>query len=340
MSGQTVSLRKILTRFLNNMLVRTVILPSVFTSISEKETSFYRLVINLLINLEKNGLILTDEQEYIQKVIISGIGNWPQKYRKQAQVVLKRLKEKNRFVNVSIKNESKLSCITKPCNYCINLALDYCPTAVMTRQECYLCAKKHLEIVNTVKVVDIVEDSISDFFPNDYVLRKGEWTQQKFEQKILIPLLRDAKNVKIYDRYIGRSIFTPSSTKYKLVLEWILDVFLRERGSKFKGVFEVYGGVGIGIRKNQIPTAVSKLRDLENELQKKYPNFQLFIKKENPEKQMLHDRYLITDQVAVSLGRGFNLLDGKNHKLVQDTNINYCSEPGKIEQHVRTLPNL
>lgn len=323
------------------MLVRTVILPSIFTSIPENQPSLYRLVINLLITLEeKNGLILVDNHEYIQKVLFSGIGKWPQKYRKEAQVLLKRLKEKNRFVEMSIKNESQLTCAKKNCYHCIKIALDYCPTAVMTRQECFSCAKKHLALVNTVKVVDIVEDSISDLFPSDYVLKKGEWTQQEFEENILIPLLRDAKNVKIFDRYIGRSILEPNAAKYKLVLEWIIDVFLRERGSKFKGVFEVYGGVGIGMSKKKIQDAVDKLHNLETELQKKHPDFRLILKKETSQSPMHHDRFLITNQVAVSFGRGFNLLDGKNHKLVQDTNINYCSDPGKIEQAVRTLPTL
>jgi hypothetical protein len=323
------------------MLVRTVILPSVFTSIPENQPSLYRIVINLLLTLEeKNGLILVDDHESIQKFLIAGIGKWPQKYRKEAQVVLKRLNSKNRFVKVSIKSESQLTCDKKPCYHCIKIALDYCPTAVITRQECYLCATQHLALVNTVKVVDIVEDSISNLFPSDYVLKKGEWNQQEFEQNILVPLLRDAKNVKIFDRYIGRSILKPNAAKYKLTLEWIFDVFLQERGSKFKGVFEVYGGVGIDISKKEIPIAVDQLRNLETELQKKHPDFTLIIKKETQKSQMHHDRFLITDQVAVSFGRGFNLLDGSSPKLVQDISIAYCSEPGKIEQAVRTLQDL
>lgn len=322
------------------MLVRTVLLPSVFTAIPENESSLYRVVITLLETLAKNGLILVDDQECIQKLLIAGIEEWPQKYRKQVKVALKRLNEKNRFVKVYIKNESLLTCINKPCDQCIQIAHDFCPTAVMTRQECFSCAEQHLKLFNTVKVFNISEDSIYDLFPSDYTLKKGEWTQQKFEQNILIPLLRDAKNVKIYDRYIGRSILAPNATKYQLVLEWIIDVFIRERGSKLNGVFEVYGGFDIRIRKNEIKSAVDKLRNLENELQKKYPNFRLVIKKESKESQMPHDRYLITNQVAVSFGRGFDLLYGSSPKLVKDTNIAYCSEPGKIEQDVRTLPDL
>lgn len=54
---------------------------------------------------------------------------------------------------------------------------------------------------------------------------------------------------------------------------------------------------------------------------------------------MPHDRFLVTNQVTVSVGRGFNLLFGRQSRL-QDVTISYCSEPGKIEQQVRNLPDL
>jgi len=198
-----------------------------------------------------------------------------------------------------------------------------------------------LALVTLVKVVDVVEDSISDFLPGDRILNKGEWTQKEFEQEIMIPLLRDAKDVKIYDRYIGRSILTKNAAKYQSTLEWIIKVFLRERDSKLKGVFEVYGGVEThSIPKPKIPDAVAALRKLETNLRLIHPNFKLIIKDETQGSQMPHDRFLVTNQVAVSIGRGFNLLFGGSSRLVRDVTVAYCSEPGKVEQYVRTLPDL
>ncbi len=344
-SGLTGSLKKTSTRFFSKMLVRTVFLPSVLTSITEDQPSLYRLAIILLGTLEKNGLILVDDNECIQTSLTQGIDEWPQNFRKEAKVLLKRLSEKNRFVKVSLRDESQPTCAKKPCFHCIKIALDCCPTAVIASQECNPCAKQQLALVSTVKVVDVVEDSISDFFPGDRILDKGEWTQQEFEQEILIPLLRDAKDVKIYDRYIGRSILTKNAAKYQLTLEWIIDVFLRERGSKLKGVFEVYGDVDkFSVPNSKIPIAVSKFRNLETDLQKKHPNFRLIIKKETQGSQMPHDRFLITNQVAISIDRGFDLLLGKATSVypqrIRDVHIAYCSEPGKIEQAVRGLPDL
>jgi hypothetical protein len=59
---------------------------------------------------------------------------------------------------------------------------------------------------------------------------------------------------------------------------------------------------------------------------------------------MPHDRYLLTNQVSVSIDRGFDLLlDSRTSpypRRIRDVRIDYCSEPGKIELDVQTLPNL
>jgi len=52
------------------MLVRTVLLPSVLASIPKEQRSLYRLAIIQLETLEKNGLILVDDNECIQKLLV------------------------------------------------------------------------------------------------------------------------------------------------------------------------------------------------------------------------------------------------------------------------------
>jgi hypothetical protein len=269
------------------------------------------------------------------------------KFRKKAEVLLTALKKKNRFVEVSLKDEVQATCKNKPCQQCIRIATIYSPPAILASQGCNQCAQAQLALFPSVEVVDVAEYSISDFFdsylkPRDHLLNRGEWTQHEFEQEILIPLLRDAKDVKIYDRYIGRSILQKkNAATYKFTLKWIIDVFVRERSSKFKGVFEVYGGVNTcSIPKPKRPNAVAALRKLESDLRQFHPAFKLIIKDETQGGEMPHDRFLVTNQVAVSVGRGFNLLFGSNPRLVKDVTIAYCSEPGKIEQAVQTLPNL
>ncbi len=341
------SLKKTLTRFFSNMLVRTILLPSVLRANPENQPAHYGMVIRLLQDLKKNGVVLLDDTNCIRASLLQDIPKWPVKFRKKAEVLLTELKKKNRFVEVSLKDEVQATCKNKPCQQCIRIAKIYSPPAILASQGCNQCAQAQLASIPSVEVVDVAEYSISDFFdsylkPRDHLLNRGEWTQHEFEQEILIPLLRDAKDVKIYDRYIGRSILQKkNAATYKFTLKWIIDVFVRERSSKFKGVFEVYGGVNTcSIPKPKRPNAVAALRKLESDLRQFHPAFKLIIKDETQGGEMPHDRFLVTNQVAVSVGRGFNLLFGSNPRLVKDVTIAYCSEPGKIEQAVRTLPNL
>ncbi len=346
-------MKKTLTRFFSNMLVRTILLPSVFTSIPKDQAGLYSLTIKLLQELEKTGVILVDDKSCIKIALSQGVSKWPEKFKKPAQKLLKQLWKNHRFVEVPLIGEIQSICRTEPCQQCIRLAKEYLPLAVFAHQECNPCAKKQLTKVHTVKVIDIDEYSIDADFCSlldgrGHVLGNGEWRQDKFEQEILIPLFRDAKNIKIYDRWIGRSILTPNADKYKLALEWILNVFLRESRAGKVGIFEVYSGFCTQKKHGKPPpnvtNAVAALCKLETDIQKTHPAFRLIIKKETKAHQMPHNRYLLTNQLAVSIDRGFDLLiDSRTSsypRRIRDVCIDYCSESEKVEQYVRTLPDL
>jgi len=322
------------------MLVRTILLPSVFRVNPEKSNAEYGMIIGFLQKLEENGIVLVNDTNY-RLAIKEDIDQWPIKFRKDAKELLTALRKKCRFVEKSLNDAVQADCQNQQCQKCIRMAKIYLPPAIISSAHCNKCVAKELTEIHGIEVVDIAEYTMSKFVKEnlnhkDYFFGKGELKQQEFEDKILIPLLRDAKHVKIYDPYIGRSILNKEmAKKYKSTIKWIFNVFLRERGSKAKGVFEVYGGVNISkdIPKRKIPDAITALRELEKEFKQEYPNFQLFIKDETKNLKMPHDRFLITNQVAVLVGRGFNLLSG-------DVTISYFSEPGKIEQDVKKLPDL
>ncbi len=357
MSGPTGSLKKTLTRFFSNMLVRTILLPSVLKAYPENQPAHYGMVIRLLQDLENNGVVLLDDTQCIRESLLQDISKWPLKFRKKAEVILMTLKKKNRFVEVPLKNEVHATCKNKPCQQCIRIAKSYLPPAILASQGCNHCAETQLVSLPSIEVVDVAEYCISDFFesnlkPSDRILSNGEWKQDKFEQEILIPLFRDAKHIKIYDRWVGRSVLTHPdigelTDNYKLTLEWILEVFLRESRLGVDGIFEVCSGLDTRrISKAKVPTFRASLRSFESDMRKahSFPNFELTIKKETQTDQIPHERYLITNQVAISIDRGFDLLLEKRTsrypRLIRDVCIDYCSEPGKIEKAVGRLPNL
>jgi len=333
------------------MLIRTTLLPSVFTFLPGDTAAVYGMVIGLLQDLKQTGLILVDDEKCIYNALAQGVDKCPVKFKKKLQEILKELNKKNRIVPAPLQGEVSSKCSDKSCQYCIKIAEEYNPIAVLARQNCNLCAKKQVAHLPTVRVIDVDEYTIDDAFcsllyPRDRVFDHGEEEQHKFEQEILIPLFRDAKHVKIYDRYIGRSILQKNADNYKLALEWILEVFVRE--SRKPNFFEVYSGCRTQFHRNQLPRDTSRdeaaLRQLETDMKKILPGFKLIVKNETYNKQLPHDRYLVTNQVAVSVGRGFDLLLDKRSSLyprrLRDVHINYCSEHGKIEQAVRWLPDL
>jgi hypothetical protein len=330
------------------MLTRTILLPSVFRGNPEKSNAEYLIVIGFLLDLEKNGVVLVDDTECILAAIRKNINKWPPKYRPKAQKLLEKLEKKNRFIEMSLNDEVQAKCKNQQCQQCIRMAKIHRPPAIISSNHCQKCAEEEMTQFPSIEVVDIDEYSMSKFFEahlnqNEHFSRKDELKPQEFEDKILKPLLRDAKHIKIYDRYIGRSILNEKSAKeYKFTIKWILDVFLRERGSKYKGIFEVYVGVNISkeIPKRKIRDATAALSVLEKEFQEMYPNFKLLIKDETKGSEMPHDRLLVTNQVAVLVGRGFNWLFGSSLSRLRDITISYCSDPGKIEQAVRELPDL
>jgi hypothetical protein len=327
------------------MLVRTILLPSIFRVNPEKSHAEYGMVIRFLQNLEKNGIVLVDDTDCIL-AYGEDIKKWPQKFRTKAQELLIALRKKDRFVEKSLNDQVQANCQNPQCQPYIRMAKIYLPPAIISRDHCNECAAKELTKFSRIEVVDIAEYSISNFDAhlnlNDYFFAKGELTPREFEKKVLIPLLRDAKQVKIYDRYIGRSILRKeNANQYEFTIKWILDVFLRVRDSKLKGVFEVYGGLNTrSIPKHKkIQDAIDALRALETDCKQVHPHFKLIIKDETKGSEMPHDRFLFTNQVAVSFGCGFNLLFG-NPSLLRDVKIDYFSDPGKIEQEVRNLPDL
>lgn len=348
------------------MLVRTVLSPSVFAIPPEKEVESYSLVIELLQKLENNGIILVDDANSIGMDFYNKIQNWSKcnKFPKEAKKFLKQLHNKNRLVKVPIKGGFRPQCQEQPCQYCIEIARNELPIAFLARHECKSCTQSQLAMLSKLKVIDVEmyvldEEFCSLLNRRDRVFAPGEATQDKFEQEILIPLFREAKSVKIYDRYLGRSLLSQNEAdNYKVTLRWILEVFRRE--ARKPRLFEVYGGFltkSIDEEKrdskkkkanNKKAFDISKVENarcnLEFDLQRIFPEFKVIIKKETQGNELPHARYIITDQVAISVDRGSDLFLNKknssNSRELKDVHIAYCSESGKIEQYVRKMPNL
>ena len=298
------------------MLLRTILLPSVLESIPEDELAqklFCNSQIQLLRDLTDNCVILIDKNPDIKKEIYSAIDKWPVKFRRPAKEILKLLNSDNRFVNPTVEYSRCENCNNPRCQTCIGMALKCFPNAIFITEDCCQCVKNQSL---PIRPIDASEYGISPFKETrrqftSITLSNGEWEQEKFEEKILIPLFRDAKHIKIYDRMIGRATTTFIPEHYQNTLEWLLSVFLQESSSKPTRIFEVYSGIDIrNLSVKEVSDTQALLRQFEARMQKKYSfTFTLTLKEEDGrDQEMPHGRYLITDQIGILIERGFDLL--------------------------------
>ena len=319
------------------MLTRIILFPCVFISVNETQ-----IIIIMLMDILRSGIILIDDQNQILQSIEASINNWNPKFKRKAKEILKKLKKKNRFVKVSTTQPLISNCNNQIEENCIK---------VFTSEDFYRIIARHNQCANNGLVgnrVSLLEDYaisclVDKLRKSSLTLITGEWKQDRFEEEILIPLFRDAKHIKIYDRWIGRSALQ-GTTNHQPTLKWFLEVFQKVATIRLDTVFEVYCGIG-SQKKDKIllPKAITALRKFEAEIQVLFPYFKLFIKEETFDYQLPHDRYLITNQTSIYIGRGFDLFVKANEsypRRIKDVQIGYCSNPEKVEPYYRDLVDL
>ncbi|WP_216351369.1 hypothetical protein [Leptolyngbya sp. 'hensonii'] len=292
----------------------------------------------------------------MQKVL----DKWPQRFKDSAISILNRLSDQKRIIAVSLSGQSQpVSTSVKQCDPHLRIVQDYPTKFVVARQECKGCsvnptpcfATARTQLANTLtNIIDINEYTLNNKLcqtleRRDRFYPPGVGRQQKFEQEILIPLFRDAARIELYDRYIGRSILESNADQYQLALEWILDVFKRESRLGESGTVKIYTGIFTRPYPNQPlfdrNRAITAFQNLEANMRDLLPKFQIFVKEEEQRRQMIHDRFLFTDQIGISIGRGFNLILDKRSSIfprrLHDIHISYCTEVQKIRNAFNNL---
>jgi hypothetical protein len=173
----------------------------------------------------------------------------------------------------------------------------------------------------------------------------GEWSKDDFEQKVWKPIFRHAQSIALVDRWVGRSLLrdqncTSIPRNYRRGVQWILDQIAQHNSSVMPTV-ELYCGLD-SQDAHRIAMATRLLKTWREELADRYREqfqFGLYVKKETREHQLEHDRYVITDQIGLAIGRGLDILCDNNLTL-RDTTISVLPMPGQLVTEVRILPDL
>ncbi len=350
------------------MLFPTIFSPTIFSDIPEDEQARKAVcsnTINLLQDLAENCLILVDSDKYISQKLIENLNKFPVKYRIDAKKIIKFLRTNNRLILIDKESYNLPShCQELSCQHSLGIASKIYPPAIFMTENCCECIKKQ-DLNIKKQVIDTCDYPLSNFSSlrsghRNITLTNGEWNQEQFEDKILIPILKYAKHIKIFDRMIGRAINYSYNHKkfphnYEQTIIWILDLFNQYSDKNKPRIFSIHTGVNIDFLDDiTVEEAKNILREFESEIKAKY-NFEieLILKEETGNEETLpHDRYLITDQFAIAIGRGFDLLwsdkqmkdagldPNRDARPVRDVTISCVSDVGKIEKTVRKLPDL
>lgn len=286
------------------------------------QRAFCALAVSFLRDIEENCVILTDacSPAKITASLSSNLDAWPQKYRIEAKAVLQRLRERRRIISCTGYSEAE-KCNGQPCAHTLGITLHVLPRAVLVKDNCLKCVPA---MPGKTDVITWENYSISEFSRTRRESKQiritfADFDQCRAEDLVFEPIMRYATHVNVVDRYIGRSVpargngLANFSNDYQRSLEWLIDIYRRSvtrRGTADKSTMEVWCGLETyNLSPADVTNAVVQLRAWEQKIiGKRVPNFKLHIKKELPNAQMPHARYLITDQATVLVDRGFDLL--------------------------------
>jgi hypothetical protein len=301
------------------MLQPFCLVPSLFSELPSGSvmTNYHcSAVLELMKSLLDYGVIIVATEDGSPNSLLEHISQWPPKYQKRAAELLKKLVANKRFVKV-VTPYVKAGC-TRGCGDVFGLAAAMGGVTVVGGHNAHLCASGNKVISQSVTDYPTSVVCSANHAAQSFVIANGTWSKPMFEKSVLVPLFRYAKHVKVYDRYIGRTVTTfirggvgvaRFKQSYIETIRWFLSVFLRV-ATQAPRSFEVIGALNAHERQPvEVAAAAQEFRNLEVQLRAQYSvPISLSLREEDHTKSMPHSRYLITDQIGILVERGFELL--------------------------------
>jgi len=313
-------------------------------------------LLTLLEDTTRNGLLFVDTGNLMFDVMDTGLNNkkkWQVSARKRAQEYMKLLEHRNRLVHFELGSSTEASCGGNGCMQSLALAKQERPDTVITRTRCTYC---DLLRSSGIWATSLHDYAASSFRKNrntaeSVELANGEWDKATFEHMVWEPIFRYAKHVKLFDRMLGHHLtenvergkpLLPGrrlevGKNFKRGLEWTFTQFLAHAPARPSRRFEVTCGLDATLfHESVLNAAATALRQYANELSEthKFP-MTMHVKRERTDGALRHARFIFTDQVALVVERGFDLL--RNDDRIRDVIINHVQRPEKIETEARDL---
>jgi hypothetical protein len=345
------------------MVDGTILFPSFFSGVPAQEPGRRLTVASILMLLEdiaENSLIFVDRDNVIFRELSAQLDSWPADYRTRAQKLLEFIAKKNRFVRIKTGYPRIKSCCNacrEACSLLAHMRESHSHVMGFVPATCKACVA---QISPPLNICELSEYPLSEFFrkrrsARAITLKDGQWSSDDLADRFIRPLLAYANILKIYDRLIVRSMWTGSdkalpgsqlelllSPNFDRTLAWLFEIL---GANKRRFPIEIYSTLDSGSMDNtHLQLAKNVLEKLCSDAKKKYNlSVAVFAKKETPFEGMPHGRYIVTDQFAFLVERGFDLLwdDAKMQKAslniattkrrVRDVSISLCEDASSVE---------
>ena len=340
-----VSSKKVIKKYLGlKMLTETVHFPSAYQYIDERDIG---AIIQILRDVLAGGVILQNPSS-----IKPLVENWPTVYRKKGQEIFEQLEKRKRFIDKVVSQSNDLDlCDFSTCSGLYNIfRRSNGEVYVILSNDCLHCHTIQEENVVTKDdhIVNFREYQLSGLPERIHAnlklsLSNREWNKLEFERKVLVPILRHTKKLKIYDRQIGRTVTIKEgkvSMKkgFERDLKWIIDTFIKNSSPDFVEIC-----CGLYPKKDDKEDEVDAKKKFLLAWGEKLTREHRFpvnmrVKREEPNNQAPHARYIVTDQVCLLVERGFELTNDDNS--IRDVALVLMEEPGELDVSFNRLGDI
>ena len=287
------------------MLVETVVLPSAATG-SYGTTD---AALALFMDLHSGGQLLVDSSGVGGTQLAAAISGWgDQSKRQRATKALLRLHAQGRIVPVP-PGDPEAGC-TEACNTLRSVAQRWAPGVVVCGAGCRAELPRQM-----VEIAGYMGSEAQDLLQRATVsLSRRRSIDEDLERLVWAPFVRFAESLVLIDRQIGRSIQEVVGRGGRARIGEGFDRTIRS-------LLDVYTRAGLRSRSIRLltglwadrPGAGDAFRELEawtRSLSSEYPvvAISLDVREEERRAQLDHDRYLVSNQGALLVSRGFDLL--------------------------------
>ncbi len=269
----------------------------------------------------ENCLLLSDLSGAIGDQIRRAVQAWPDKYRKKGEMLLTQLKKRRRFVDLNVGPLQSFSCTHGACRIAVNIAKGSTAKVLICRRAC----RAGMSAATETLLVSPDEYHASDFSDlrreaERRELGEGELTPERFAAEVCAPVFRYAKWVRIIDRWVAKHLLARDNDaceirpRWRESLTWLARVLAAHAAAMQKPQLVIFSDL---FGEDQFREARAR-KDLDafEEAVCTETGCSLQIVTPALQAPFPHDRYLITDQIALEFSRGFDLLNRRRVRAV------------------------